>query len=148
MGVIVRTVTRWLQAFILLYGIYIVLYGHLTPGGGFAGGVVVACSFILITLALGGKEASHRFRPAVASELDSVGVLLFLIVAVLGLWTAGAFFRNFIDTPAAARFQLLSAGTMPISNLGIGLKVGSSLFLVFAVLAALRVAAGREGREP
>ena len=55
MSMIVRTVTRWLKGPILLFGIYIVLYGHITPGGGFGGGVIIACSFILITLALGEK---------------------------------------------------------------------------------------------
>ena len=50
MGIIVKTVARWLKGFILLYGIYLVLYGHLTPGGGFAGGVVIACAFILLTM--------------------------------------------------------------------------------------------------
>ena len=39
MSLIVRTICRWLKGFILLYGIHIILYGHLTPGGGFAGGI-------------------------------------------------------------------------------------------------------------
>jgi multicomponent Na+:H+ antiporter subunit B len=147
MGLIVQTVARWLKGFILLYGIYIVLYGHLTPGGGFAGGVIVACAFILVTLASGQKEGLRIFRAKAASELDSAGVLLFLAIAVLGMWTAGSFFRNFIATPEPARFQLLSGGTMPLNNIGIGLKVASSLFVVFTVLAALRIggAARREG---
>ncbi len=52
MSLIVKTVNRWLKGFILLFGIYLVLYGHLTPGGGFPGGVVIACAFMLITLAV------------------------------------------------------------------------------------------------
>jgi len=53
MSVIVKTVTRWLKGPILLFGIYLVLYGHITPGGGFGGGIVIASAFILITLAMG-----------------------------------------------------------------------------------------------
>ena len=50
--------------------------------------------------------------------------------------------NNFIPTPAEAWFTLFSAGTMPLSNIGLGVKVASSIFLVFVVLAALRIVAG------
>jgi multicomponent Na+:H+ antiporter subunit B len=80
MGMIVRTVTRWLKGPILLFGIYIVMYGHITPGGGFGGGVIIACAFILIMLALGGQSGLGVFSKAAASRLDSVGLLIFLLV--------------------------------------------------------------------
>ena len=72
--------------------------------------------------------------------LDSVGVLLFLMLAWMGTWwVGGAFFRNFISTSEQARFTLFSGGIIPLANIGLGLKVASSLFLVFIVLAAFRV---------
>jgi len=40
MSLIVKTITRLTVGLILLYGIYIVLHGHVSPGGGFAGGVI------------------------------------------------------------------------------------------------------------
>ncbi len=140
MSIIVKTVARWLKGFILLYGIYLVLYGHITPGGGFAGGLVIACAFILLTLA-GGEELGLRHFPrAASSNLDSIGLLIFLTVACLGTWWAsGAFFENVIATSEQARFALFSGGTIPISNIGLGIKVASSLFLVFTVLAAFRL---------
>jgi len=147
MSVIVKTVCRWLKGFILLYGAYIVLYGHLTPGGGFAGGVIVACAFILITLAEGQRVEAHTLPRRVAAELDSVGALVFLGVAVAGIIFAGVFFRNFITTTEGSYFKLLSAGVIPICNIGIGLKVGMSLFLVFAMLASLHVAVRRDGKR-
>ncbi len=140
MGEIVRTVARWLQGFILAYGIYLVLYGHVTPGGGFAGGVVIACGFVLLTLAGGQGLGLSFFSRRAASSFDSAGVLLFLLLAWLGMaWADGAFFENFITTLEEDHFTLLSAGTVPISNIGLGLKVASSLFLVFTVLAAFRI---------
>ena len=148
MSEIVQTVARWLKAFILLYGIYIVLYGHITPGGGFAGGVVIACGFILLTLAGGQKQGLSFFSKGAASILDSIGVLIFLGLAWMGMWWAGgAFFRNFISTSEGAQFTLFSGGIIPISNIGLGLKVASSLFLVFTVLAALRILAGHTNQE-
>ena len=147
MSMIVKTVTRWLKGPILLFGIYIVLYGHITPGGGFGGGVIIACAFILITLALGEKNGLDIFSKALASRLDSGGLLIFLLVGWLGTylaagWVGGYFFENFITTPEQSYFELLSAGTMPVLNIALGLKVASALFLVFTVLTALRITEG------
>ena len=147
MSLIVKTVTGCLKGFIFLFGIYIVIYGHLTPGGGFAGGVIVACAFILLTLADGQRISFKSLRKTVASELDSVGALIFLGVALIGMFTAGVFFRNFIEPAETSRFCLLSAGIIPICNIGIGLKVGMSLFLVFTIIAAVHVVVDKEGKR-
>ena len=151
MSMIVRTVTRWLKGPILLFGIYIVLYGHITPGGGFGGGVIIACAFILIMLATGERNGQGVFSKSVASKLDSLGLLIFLAVGWLGTWLAsGHFFENLAQTPEQDRFTLFSAGSMPLLNLGIGLKVASALFLVFTVLTALHISTARlaDGDEP
>ncbi len=141
MGMTVKTVTRWLKGPILLFGIYLVLYGHIPPGGGFGGGVVIASAFILIILASGEYEGLHLFSKAAASRLDSVGLLVFLALGWLGTWWAGGyFFSNVIATSEDAQFTLLSGGIMPIANLALGLKVSSALFLVFTILTAFRIA--------
>lgn len=148
MSMIVRTVTRWLKGPILLFGIYIVLYGHITPGGGFGGGVIIACAFILIMLALGAHHGLGIFSKGVASRLDSAGLLLFLVIGWLGTgWASGYFFANFITTPPEAWFTLFSGGTMPAMNIALGLKVASALFLVFTVLTALKIAAAPPDEE-
>ena len=139
MSMIVQTVARWLKGPILLFGIYIVVYGHITPGGGFGGGVIIACAFILVTLAAGEAIGLGLFSKKAASSLDSVGLLIFLVLAWLGTFIGASFFDNFIGTPEEDRFTVFSGGTMPLSNLGLGLKVASALFLVFSVLAALQV---------
>jgi multisubunit Na+/H+ antiporter MnhB subunit len=53
MTVIVKKTTQLLAGLIFMYGIYIIVHGHLTPGGGFAGGVIIAGAFILVILAFG-----------------------------------------------------------------------------------------------
>jgi multicomponent Na+:H+ antiporter subunit B len=148
MSMIVQTVARWLKGPTLLFGIYIVLYGHLTPGGGFGGGVIIACAFMLVVLAAGESEGLGLFSKGAASRLDSVGLLAFLIIAWLGVWLGSHFFENFIETPGAAHFALVSGGMMPLSNIALGLKVASALFLVFTVLAALHVIEHGVGGEP
>ncbi|MCP4045504.1 MAG: hypothetical protein GY732_05890 [Gammaproteobacteria bacterium] len=141
MSMPVKTVTRWLKGPILTFGIYMVFYGHITPGGGFGGGVVIASAFILITLASGENAGLHSFSKGAASHLDSVGLLIFLALGWLGTWWAsGYFFENFIATSEEAQFTLLSGGTIPMGNLALGLKVASALFLVFTVLTAYHIA--------
>jgi multisubunit Na+/H+ antiporter MnhB subunit len=140
MGVTVKTVTRWLKGPILLFGIYLVLYGHITPGGGFGGGVVIASAFILITLASGERASLHLFSKDVASRLDSIGLLIFLVLGWLGTgWAGSYFFSNFINTPEAAQFTLLSGGIMPMMNIALGIKVASAIFLVFTLLTAFQI---------
>jgi multicomponent Na+:H+ antiporter subunit B len=142
MSPIVKTITGWVKGFILVFGIYIVLYGHLTPGGGFGGGVILAMAFVLLTLAYGKGEAVKRFPIGVAAELDSVGALMFLVIALLGVAAGlgGTFFTNYIAKANPGRpFALLSSGTIPLCNIAIALKVMSSLFIVFLLLVLLRV---------
>ena len=132
MGEIVLTVARWIKGFILTYGIYVMLYGHITPGGGFEGGVIIACGFILPVLA----GSQMDFNRSTVALLYSGGILLFLALALTGIWmSGGAFFQNFIETPAGSRFTLFSGGIIPIANIGIGLTVASALFLAFMVVS-------------
>lgn len=146
MSLIVKTVCGWLKAFILMYGIHIILYGHLTPGGGFAGGVIAASAFVMIMLAEGEVIGLKTFSRKAASTWDSVGVLVFLVMAGLGLVLAGTFFDNFWTTDESAHFTLFSSGIIPACNVGIGLKVCSSLYLVFVVLTAIHVLTKSDGK--
>ena len=140
MTVIVKTITRWTAALIFLYGAYLVLYGHLSVGGGFAGGIILACSYVIMILAYGGKETIHVLPKAVAGRLDSVGALAFLILAVIGMFVGGSFFGNWLrDLAKGQEFRVFSAGIIPLANIAIALKVCVSLFLVFFILASLRM---------
>ncbi|RKX79156.1 MAG: hypothetical protein DRP87_04115 [Spirochaetes bacterium] len=148
MTLIVKTVTRWVKVFIFLYGIYLTITGHLTPGGGFAGGVVIACSYILLTLAYGREFALKNLSLGKASVFDSSGVLLFLIVALLGIGFGGIFFANFLQARyPGEEFALFSSGTIPIYNIAILLKVGASLFNVFVILSILRIVVEKDGSK-
>lgn len=136
MSTIVKTITRFVGGMIFLFGIYLILHGHLTPGGGFAGGVVVASALILLTLAYGKEISLKKFSLNAASILESLGALLFLGVALWGFTKAG-FFVNFL--PKGEPFKFLSAGTIPIYNIGIGLKVAAALFAAFMTLVIFRL---------
>ena len=140
---IVQTTAGWVKGFTLVFGAYIVAYGHLTPGGGFAGGVILALAFVMLVLANGRKGIPRVLNIDFVAKLDSVGGLLFLGIALLGMLPSlgGTFFNNFpvkvlhIGTP----FRLVSAGIIPLCNIAIAIKVASSLFLLFILLILLRI---------
>jgi multicomponent Na+:H+ antiporter subunit B len=136
MSLIVKTITNITIGFILIYGIYIILHGHLTPGGGFAGGVIVAGAFILRIIAFGSEAGREKMSSTIGSIFESVGALLFIGVALAGLVIAGTFFLNFL--PKGVPLHLLSAGIIPLCNIAIGIKVGAGLFSIFLALAALK----------
>jgi multicomponent Na+:H+ antiporter subunit B len=137
MTVIVKTVSGWVKILIFLFGINIILFGHLTPGGGFAGGVILASSYVLLMLAFGRQFVEKNLPIPLASKLDCAGAFMFALVAILGIVFGGSFFVNFLYQkylPGKA-LNLISAGTIPLSNIAIGLKVGASLFLVIFALS-------------
>lgn len=83
MTLIVKTVTRITIGFILLYGIYISLNGDIGPGGGFAGGVIIALSFVHVMLAFGKEVALKRLHSYAMRFSISVASLVFLYVVTI-----------------------------------------------------------------
>jgi len=136
MSLIVKRVTRLTVGLIFLYGIYIILHGHLTPGGGFAGGVIIALSFMNLDLAFGGKVSARIFSKGSTSIVEALGAVMFLAIALLGMhW--GGFFDNFLH-PDGDPGKLVSAGIIPLENIAISLKVGAGLFGIFLTLIVLQ----------
>jgi len=135
MTIIVQTISKLVMTFIIIFGIYIVAYGHLTPGGGFAGGTIIACAFVLMTIAFGGEAALKKMSQQAAGVLDSAGALAFLLIAWLGVFGPGrTFFWNLFGDHKGQPFNLFSAGSIPLNNVAIGLKVGACVFGVFIAL--------------
>jgi multicomponent Na+:H+ antiporter subunit B len=132
MTLIVKTVVRFAMGIIFMFGWYIILYGHLTPGGGFAGGTILACGYVILTLAFGKELGLRKMSDRGASIIDNTCALLFVVVPIIGI-AFGYFFLNF--PPHGKPFSLVSAGFIPLYNIIIGLKVTSSLFAIFMALS-------------
>lgn len=141
MSLIVRTITRVTIGIIFLFGGYIVAHGHLTPGGGFAGGVIIALVFVLHVLAYGAEETERQSYKVWTTITESLGAILFLTAALLG-FAGGYFFLNIL--PKGTPGSIASAGIIPLCNLAIMLKVAAGLFAVFLVMVAFRVSARKE----
>lgn len=137
MSLIVQTVARLVAGMVFLYGWYIILHGHLTPGGGFAGGVIVAASFILVSLAFGSVENVEQHRYTFSSIFESIGGLAFISIGLAG-YLAGYSFLNNLWAGFGQPLQLVSGGIIPLANVAIGIKVGAGLFAIFLALGASR----------
>ena len=122
---------------IFMYGIYIITHGHLTPGGGFAGGAIVAGSFILLILAFGSEVVSLRKEETNTTVTESMSLLLVVILATAGLWLGSMlFFNNYL--PKGEIGQLISAGLIPLYNILIGIEVAAALLTIFLALVIFK----------
>ncbi|MGE0075926.1 MAG: hydrogen gas-evolving membrane-bound hydrogenase subunit E [Sphaerochaetaceae bacterium] len=119
---LLATGAAFLFPILILFGIYIFLNGHLTPGGGFQGGVVLASAFLLLLFSDCRLELNH----ALLKGAEAISGAAYVAVGLLGLWLAGGFLDpRFL--PAGEFGQLFSAGAIPIIYILIGIKVGSEL---------------------
>jgi len=120
-SLILRTGSRILFPLILLFGVYIFIHGHLTPGGGFQGGAIIASGFLLMYLAFPRESANKR----ISSIVESLSGLVFVGIGLLGLVFSGYFLTNFL--PKGIPNTLFSSGIIPIIYIAIGLKIGFEL---------------------
>jgi len=139
MTLIVKRITQLMMPSIFMLGIYVIVHGHLTPGGGFAGGVLIAGSVVLMVLAFGSEEARSSALKWRASLWESIGIFIFWFLAILGMIQKGPFFANVIQKlyPGSPG-QLFSAGMIPLCNLAIGIEVAAALFAIFITLAVMK----------
>jgi multicomponent Na+:H+ antiporter subunit B len=122
---IVETATELLLPMVILFGIYVFLNGHLSPGGGFQGGAIIASGTMFLLLAL---PESHISRLLIAI-MESLSGFSYVVVGVLGVILAGGFLDNRI-MGLGTLGSLFSAGAIPVIYAFIGIKVGFELSAV------------------
>ena len=111
---------------IMMFGVYIFVHGHLTPGGGFPGGTIVASAVLLLYL----SNEEFRSEKKITGSLEGSMGSVYVIIGLLGLALGGFFLFNFLPTGTVG--HLFSAGVVPIVYSVIGLKVGAELSGVIA----------------
>lgn len=119
---LLQTASSFLVALIILLGVYIFTHGHLTPGGGFQGGVIIATAFLLLIL----SDVNIKFNHTILQVVESFSGAFYVVIGLIGLvLTIG--FLNAKIIPLGEYGNLFSAGAIPIIYSLIGLKVGSEL---------------------
>jgi multicomponent Na+:H+ antiporter subunit B len=125
----VRVLSLALMPLLLVLGVYVVIHGALTPGGGFQGGLVLAGGPLAMLLA-GRYLALRRLAPDWALEaLEAIGAGAYALLGVGGLIFAGIYLKNFLALGIPG--HLLSAGTMPLNSIAVGLEVMGAFLLIW-----------------
>ncbi len=129
---LVRTGAKILFPLILLLGIYVFVHGHLTPGGGFQGGAIIATGFLLMLITYKHFETNHN----VMVWLESLAGLAFVAVGLYGLFAYGSFLQNthYVGTLN----DLISGGLIPLIYIFIGIKVGTELTNILDILLKIK----------
>jgi energy-converting hydrogenase B subunit I len=149
---IVRTVANQLILFILIFGLYVIIHGHITPGGGFQGGAVIVSGVVMLLVAFNSEKIKKSIRERVLSIMESTGALIFAILGFIGIGTV-FFYNLLVGTPIFGRIpptgpnpgDIWTGGVIPLMNLAVGLKVIAGLSAV--VLAMALFVGGEEVEE-
>lgn len=145
MSKIVKTIASIIFPFILIYGLYVIAHGHLTPGGGFQGGAVVASGLAMILVAFGSAWTLGKIKEKNLSLFESLGAIGFIVLALLGIGFGAVFFNNFLANSGSifgvsvsfnsAAANINTGGVLPLMNFAVGLKVIAGLFAIVLVMA-------------
>lgn len=142
MSKIVEITANVLYPFALTFGIYVIIHGHLTPGGGFQGGALIASAFTMLIIAYGIKSLNFLLSKNTFSVLENFGAIAFICIAFLGIGTT--FFYNFLANSKglfgnSVEFgpnfgDINTSGVLPLMNFAVGLKVFSGIAAVILVV--------------
>ena len=133
---IIRTIVQKLFPFIVLFGLYLISHGHLSPGGGFQGGVVLATAIILLALSHSIEQTEKKFKSRWLNMLEKLGILTLIFLGFLGIFFGYSFLGNFL--PLGEPGQIASGGLMLLFNIAIGIKVAAGVSVIFYALVRYR----------
>ncbi len=130
-SLIIQASVRLLVPFIQLFGLYVIVHGHYSPGGGFQGGVVLGASFVLLALAFDLKTSLRHMSEKANAILGNLGALIFTGTAALCALMGGLF----LDYSALDR--IIPLGPVEWRSFGIFIvEVGVGL-AVMSIMASL-----------
>ena len=123
---ILQTASKLLFPIIMLFGVYIMVYGHLSPGGGFQGGVIIASGILLLLISNKSFEVPH----SLITIIETFAGVSYVLIGLIGLFVLDNFLGNFLPHNVANMGMLLSGGIIPIIYILVGLKVGSEMSMI------------------
>lgn len=134
--VILRVVSKLSIPFILIFGFYVITHGELGPGGGFQGGVALACAFILYALVFGRSALYRVVPPPVSDMLIGLGVLIYSGTGAVCMLLGGKFLDYSMLNPQSPG-DGESLG-MTLVEYGVGITVSMVMLTIFNQLAEER----------
>lgn len=131
---ILEMIARLLIPMVQLFGAYILFHGHLSPGGSFSGGTIIAASLIFYSLVFRFSERKHRIQHDTSLLFEAGGALLYIVIGLVGILFGYSFLTNRGVFPLGQSGRLWSSGMIAIITLGLGVKVAGTIFTLFQEL--------------
>jgi multicomponent Na+:H+ antiporter subunit B len=122
---IVQSSAQILVPLISIFAAYIIMNGHLSAGGGFQGGAVIASGVLLLLLA----NSQQRLDLEFLGSTESLAGVLFVLVGIAGVMVAGGFLDSRV-LPLGTFGAFFSGGTIPVLAVLLGVKVGCELSVI------------------
>ena len=145
---ILKVIVYPISFVLICLGVLTILGGHITPGGGFQGGAMIASGIILSILVYGLDKSPFNLTHEYISVLESIGALGYIVLGLIGLLVAGSFLYNvgadfFNIVPAGIQVVFhypdpTNAGIIPYLNIFVGLKVFVGLSAVVVAFAGFK----------
>jgi multicomponent Na+:H+ antiporter subunit B len=126
-SLVVSYIVRVLAPFIVVFSVYLIVYGHVSPGGGFQGGTILGAVVIAVTLVLGREKGEKLVPDVVRPWLQSAAPLTFTIVGILGIPIAG----YFLAYPTEEALAWLRGAWLTALEAGIGIGGGAIIASIF-----------------
>ena len=123
---IVAPMCRFLIPVILVFGIYILLNGHLSPGGGFSGGSILAAGLMLFTMVWGDSAASAVLRPRRLQTVVLCSLGFYCLAKSYSFYTGANHLHSIISPGTPGR--ILSAGLILPLNVAVGFVVCCTMY--------------------
>lgn len=133
-SLMLRTVLGPLLAAIQLFGVYILLHGHYSPGGGFVAGVLFAASMILPRLAFGQPTGPLAVSPRGAALMGVSGIVIFAGIGVAPMFV-GETMLDYAVLPLAAEAAYRRSLGILLIEVGVTLAVAGSMLAIFYALS-------------
>lgn len=151
MSKIVRTTAHLMTPGILLFGLYLIIHGHVSSGGGFQGGAVFASSTALLVVAFGWRRVASFLTEHRLVAISCSGALMFIILGFAGM--GNTFFYNvFVGSPLFGNIpaygpnpeDIWTGGTVPLMNIAVALNVVAGLSAIVIAMARASEESGED----
>ena len=128
--IIVRSAADFFLPLACVYGAYVVLHGHLSPGGGFQGGVLIASAILMVFLGYGSLKVKKTFNDHKMHSSETVAEILYVVMGLLGILGGFNFCVNFV-------FDGLNFDTSVLMNHAVGYHVMGGIICLLAMMLSL-----------
>ncbi len=129
-NVIVRSTADLFLPLACVYGAYVVLHGHLSPGGGFQGGVLIASAILMVFLGYGSLKVRKTFNDHKLHSSETVAEILYIVIALIGVLTGLNFCVNFV-------FNGHQLDTSVLMNHAVGYHVMGGIICLLSMMLSL-----------